>query len=285
MSLDGMIWAVKDAPVANCEEHAVLSVMADEADEAGCGVLLSVRTISERSKVSEREVARCIKDMFDRKLLGLGDQSKALYIRADRRPIVYDLLIPYSWFGRIERVNRNREQKQLPPLTADSRPDIADPPPKARRADYGKKRAPRDKTDGVTNSPVVPPGRGDSQSDRDGVTSSPVGLANGYPQTGKSPRDDWQSDDPEELDPVYNPGGHAAPQAPLRPQEPPSSVPGTEQPLSSQEPQDQPLEVIGNNRPRARGNTASQAGAAPTQRGGPNDVAAERPHEPLRAAS
>lgn len=163
-----MIWAVKDAPVADVEERAVLSQLSEEADESGCGAGISVPTIAERTRLDEQTVRRRIHDMLDRRLLALGDQSIVAYIRADRRPAVYDLLIPYSGFASVARVNRERARKGLPLLTPENRPDIAPPPPLKPRADKGARRgrrrpaaadraaAPATSTDnGVSDSQVV----------------------------------------------------------------------------------------------------------------------------------
>jgi hypothetical protein len=212
MSLDAMVWAVKDAPVADVEEHAVLTVMADEADEAGCGVLLATGTIAKRARVSTKTAQRRIDDMLARKVLGLGDQTRAAYIRADRRPVVYDLLIPFSAYSkrRIDGVNEARAGKQLPPLTPANRPDIEPPPAPKRRADLGKPR----KADGVTSSPPAENDEVTPSTPADGVTTSPPGLVNAHGVTsnseaktalpGQTPsRGDYQTPDP--IDPVLDP--------------------------------------------------------------------------------
>jgi hypothetical protein len=192
MSMDVMIWAVKDAPLKDVYEHAVLTVLSDEADEAGCGVFPSVPTIAERAHCDPREVRRCLVDMEARKILGRGDQALAAYIRADRRPIVYDVLMPASAYGTValERVNRERLRKGRPPLTSENRPDIAPPPPKPRRSDVGKPKKKKVLVDARTASPGV-----------DGRTSSPGGLADAHDRTTRSPRPDYQSANPLVLDP------------------------------------------------------------------------------------
>lgn len=198
-----MVYAVKDAPVADVEEHAVLTVMADESDEGGCGVLLATSTIAKRARVSEKTAQRRIDDMLARKLLGLGDQSKAAYIRRDRRPVVYDILIPYSAYSprAVARVNEARAAKSLPPLTPENRPDIDPPPPTKRRADLGTKRA---KTGGVTGSPPAESDEVTASPPVDGVTTSPGGLANTDGVTTNPPRGVYKSPDPS-FDPVVDP--------------------------------------------------------------------------------
>lgn len=137
MSLDPILWALKDAPVANVEERAVLSIMAERAHEDGCNSYLSQATIAKRALVSDRTVRDRLADMEQRGLIARGDQTAAAHIPADRRPVVYDLLIPYSWFSRIERINDYRDAQGRPPITSEMRPEIADPPPRKRRADLG----------------------------------------------------------------------------------------------------------------------------------------------------
>jgi hypothetical protein len=125
VSLDAFIWTVKDAPKANVEEHGVLSVMADEVNESGLGCFLATSTIAARAILSDKTVQRRIDDMLRRGLIGFGDQTLAAKIRADRRPVVYNILIPYACFGSIKRVNEARVAKGLPPLTPEPCPTPA----------------------------------------------------------------------------------------------------------------------------------------------------------------
>lgn len=205
MSLDALIWAVKDAPVADVEEHAVLTVLADEASEDGCNAFLATSTISRRARVHERTVQRRLDAMEARGLLGRGDQSRAAYIRADRRPVVYDLLIPFTAFANVDRVNQSRAGKGLTPLTPEARPNIAPPPPTKLRSDAGKKKPKKaDATDDTTTSRTD---SGDPQTashPADGVTTSPIGLPVTDGVTTSPGRGDFKSPDPV-LDPVIDP--------------------------------------------------------------------------------
>lgn len=253
MSLDIMVWSVKDAPTADCEEHSVLSVMADEVNESGLGCLLATKTIARRAKTSTRTAQRRIDGMMLRGMIGYGDQTQARYIPADKRPNVYNLLMPYSAYSEkaITRVNESRVARGMPPLTPDRcpnpaavacgcpddagsphankpetcpavvragcgcppehgsphRPDLAEAPPKKRRADAGVKRKPAndqvndpDEDDQTTSHPVDPGGVTTSRP-ADGVTTSPAGLVNADGVTSSSPRGVRKSPDPKELDP------------------------------------------------------------------------------------
>jgi hypothetical protein len=99
-------------------------------------------------------------------LIGPGNPKVAEYIRADRRPPVWDLLIPYNWFPNVERINKERAEKGKVPLTAENRPPIAPPPSKAIRSDKGKKRAKAKAEAAETAGSTAPEERGDSQSTR-----------------------------------------------------------------------------------------------------------------------
>lgn len=211
-----MVWAIKDAPTRDPFEHSVLSVMADEADEDGCGVWLSVPTIAERGKMSDREARDCVKALLERGLIGYGDQDEVpARIRRDRRPVCYDLLIPVSWYSAqvLARVNRFRRDKGRESLTSQGcgrescasrpatargprcphRPDIAPPPPKKRRSDLGKPRPKKD-ANGVTVSTPV-------EEVPNGVTDSPGGLLNTDGVTDRSERGDYQSPNPVSSNP------------------------------------------------------------------------------------
>ncbi|MFE2562140.1 hypothetical protein ACFXGT_40295 [Streptomyces sp. NPDC059352] len=166
MSLEAMVWVLSgDAPVADVNEYAVLGAMADKADPDGCGSWLSKETIAARVHVSEETVKRCWRNMQRRKLIARGDQSLVKHYRADRRPVVYDLLIPFSWFSNVDRVNAERERMGRDPLTPEDRPDLAPAPAKESRSDKGKPR-PKKKP---------PQERGNSETPREETPETPHG--------------------------------------------------------------------------------------------------------------
>ena len=180
MSLDPILWALKDAPVADSLERLILVVLAEHAGSSdGCNAFPSRDTMASLAIADPKTVQRVTQRLIKRRLIARGDQSAARYIRADRRPVVYDLLIPYSWFPNPERMNEERRKRGLPPLTPEDRPDIAPAPEKARRKDAG---VPRKKTAarGDSKSPregqgqsghggTLSPARGDSQSRTGGL--------------------------------------------------------------------------------------------------------------------
>lgn len=217
MSLDAMIWAVKDAPVDDVYQHSVLVVMADEADEAGCTVFLAVSTIAERCRVSERKVQRVLADLLSRRMIGLGDQTRTRHIRGDHRPVVYDLLIPYRAFANVDRVNRARLARGQAELTPDNRPDIADPSPRPVRADAGTTRRGMkgDQSDGVSSShPAtgdgvstshpVKPGTG-CLPERHGVTTKSSDAHLSHQVDGTMAISRGVPGTPDPIDPVINP--------------------------------------------------------------------------------
>lgn len=181
-------WA-EDAPVADVQEFAILAVMAQHAHNDGTGTYQSIPTISRRIRCDERTVLRRVEAMRERGLLTLGDQSLAGKIRADRRPKVYDILIPYEWYSDHQRgtVDAERADRGLPPLAEAERPPIAKPEPARKvRDDAGKPRPKR------TKPAVAPPesgsSRGDYKTPREahaddhGVTSSPIhGVSSRHP--------------------------------------------------------------------------------------------------------
>lgn len=170
MSFEAVLWATSDAPIADVNEFAVLVMMAEKADPDGCASFPSRPTLAKRTKVDSRTVLRSLQRMEERKLIGLGDQRAAEYIRADRRPVVYDLLIPADWFPNLERINAERADKGKPPLNRQNRPPIALPPEKKQRSDKGKTRPVAKATKAVTKRASS---RGDSQTPRE--SESPEG--------------------------------------------------------------------------------------------------------------
>jgi hypothetical protein len=179
MSFEAVLWATNDAPIANVNEFAVLTMLAEKADPDGCNAFPSRPTIAARTTVDPKTVLRALQAMEARGLIAQGDQRAAEYIRADRRPVVYDLLIPYSWFPNIDRINKERQERGRHPLTRSTRPAIAPAPEKKQRSDKGKPRAKKQSADQFESL------RRDFESPRDedgyGVTLSP---ARGGSQSG-----------------------------------------------------------------------------------------------------
>ncbi|MFJ7209783.1 hypothetical protein ACIQWR_40430 [Streptomyces sp. NPDC098789] len=177
MSLEAMVWVLSgDAPVSDVNEYAVLGAMADKADSDGCGSWLAKETIATRVHVSEETVKRCWRNMLRRGLIAKGDQALVRHYRADRRPVVYDLLIPYGWFSNVDRVNAERSRLGRDPLTPQDRPDIAPAPVKPGRADKGKPR-PKQAGDGEGTNP-----RGNSETPRGVTLAEPDGGTTSRPR-------------------------------------------------------------------------------------------------------
>ncbi|MFJ2477743.1 helix-turn-helix domain-containing protein [Streptomyces sp. NPDC087659] len=128
------------APIADVNEFAVLMMLAEKAGEDGCSSFPSRQTISERTRVDPRTVLRALQRLEERRLIAKGDQRAAEYLRKDRRPVVYDLLIPVSWYSRdqLAKVNADRARRGLEPLSPELRPDIEQAPEKSRRSDLKK---------------------------------------------------------------------------------------------------------------------------------------------------
>ncbi|MFJ5121944.1 helix-turn-helix domain-containing protein [Kitasatospora sp. NPDC088548] len=192
MSLDPILWALKDSPAADTIERLLLITLAERADPDGCNAFPSQATLAKAALCDEKTVGRKLKKLVERKLIAQGDQSAARYIPEWRRPVVYDVLIPYKWFGvRAARVNDERSQRGLPPLTETSRPNIAPAPERARRSDCGVKRKP----DG--DDPAQP-GRGDSQSwDSESPLSSSSAGGTDSPDRGDSESQQGGLTDPQ----------------------------------------------------------------------------------------
>lgn len=175
MSFDPVLWAMKDAPVANVEEWAILACLAEHADDDGSNAMPSQATIAKRTKTSPATVKRRIADLESRRIIRRGDQSLAERYPADKRPVVWDLLIPYSWFPSIERIQEYRAEKGRDPLRPGDRPKLSSPPEKPRRADHGKPRPARSTSTPALQEPPLSESDGATSAER-GVSESGTGV-------------------------------------------------------------------------------------------------------------
>ncbi|MFE4461440.1 hypothetical protein ACFROC_29160 [Nocardia tengchongensis] len=208
-----MDWVTSgEAPTADIEEGFILTIMATRADRDGCGVFLSRPKLAKACHVDVKTIDRRIEKLLERKLIGPGDPTspgaqKHAKIRADNRPKLYDVLVPFDWYSekQMADINEDRAAAGREPLTPENRPPIG-PAPVKHRSDKGKKRPERSKKQPAAEAPsrpaetatgglVVPPceaapepvdnsERGDYKSPRGG-TSSPVAGGLVVPQNCK----------------------------------------------------------------------------------------------------
>lgn len=145
MSFDAITWALEHSPVTCPYERLILTCLARRANADGTDAYPSRRTLAAAGLADKSTVTRKLNTLEKRGIIREGDQRAALRIPAHLRPKVYDLLIPFSYYSpvQLERVNRERSDRGLKPLTPEARPDIAPAPERKHRSDKGKKRPPK----------------------------------------------------------------------------------------------------------------------------------------------
>lgn len=185
-----VIWAMKHAPVADALERLILIAMADAADSDGCNSYRSYRSHALIAKdVDEATIRRRQRAMQKRGLIRRDTTpppARYLQIPKNRRPPRWEICIPYSWWSAAQReeIQRERRDRGLPPITAESRPDLPDAPARKPRADKGKpnpnRRPKKARSDGQQDD-----GRGLSQRAQEtsrGVYKTPPGVSTRDPQ-------------------------------------------------------------------------------------------------------
>ncbi|QYN41091.1 hypothetical protein K1T35_47980 (plasmid) [Pseudonocardia sp. DSM 110487] len=200
MSWLALDWA-ETAPVADVYERVILTLMAGRADKDGTGVWLSPGTIARGAVSDEQTVKRRMRALRERGVIAYGDQSLAAKIPANRRPKVYDLMIPVSFYSptQLAEVNRMREENGRPPLTPENRPDLPEAAPSRKaRSDTGTSRPRSAAADEADKQPLTwtdsqgglvdPPAMEAGGSTRPGQGGL-VDPARGVYETPKTPRD------------------------------------------------------------------------------------------------
>jgi hypothetical protein len=94
LSIEATVWALKFAPPMPPQLLGTLFGLADHADKRGRDAYPSVRTLAAYTCKSERSVQRDLKELGKLGLIRLGNQDSASHIPQERRPQVYDLVIP-----------------------------------------------------------------------------------------------------------------------------------------------------------------------------------------------
>lgn len=161
-------WASEAAPVVDVHERVILSKLANHANDDGCDAYPGKPKMA-RAAISHPETVRTkLRSLEKRGLIARGDQRLVNHYPADKRPVVYDVQIPASWYSeqQLARVNRDRAEAGKEPLNSTNRPDLAPAPQKSERSDKGKpnpKRSPKKTTDtgsgADSQTPVEPRGQ------------------------------------------------------------------------------------------------------------------------------
>ena len=115
MSLDAMLWALKEAPVSDPTEALILVALADAANSDGTAAFPSRNTIAEWARCSVPTVARRLKALEGRGLIERGDQNLVAIltkIPPDRRPVVWNLRLDKR---RINLIGRSPEPNDVSP--------------------------------------------------------------------------------------------------------------------------------------------------------------------------
>ena len=96
MSLKAMVWAINEASVTKQSHLCILMALADNADDTGRNAWPSVATIARKARCSVRSVYRYLEEMENAGLIRRGDESFVKHLPANRRPIVWDLVMSVS---------------------------------------------------------------------------------------------------------------------------------------------------------------------------------------------
>lgn len=96
MSIQAMAWAIEQREVTDPQSRLVLICLANYADAVGANAFPSISRLCGDTGLSESSVRRRLRELEERVMIGRGNQAiSAAHIgRADRRPTVYDLIIP-----------------------------------------------------------------------------------------------------------------------------------------------------------------------------------------------
>lgn len=170
MSLYPILWAVEHAPIVDAEERAILVALVSKGDFDGCNCYRSYATLAKAARVDERTAMRKIKAMTQRKLIRPQPGPKPeswKKLKRDKRPVVREVMVPASFWSavQLEEINRQRAERGRKPITPETRPDLAEAPPKKARADKGKPNPKRSRKKKADPTPETPE-RGVSKSPR-----------------------------------------------------------------------------------------------------------------------
>lgn len=95
MTILTMVWALKRAPVPANDPvaHLVLIAYADHANDDGTAAWPSVATVASYARCTPRTVHTKLRVLLEHGLMRPGDQQLVDHLPANRRPVVYDLVM------------------------------------------------------------------------------------------------------------------------------------------------------------------------------------------------
>jgi hypothetical protein len=93
VSLKVITWVLYEAPVTTQSHLLVLLALADRAHDDGSAAYPAREWIADRARCSVRSVASHLRALEDAGLIRKGDQELVSHFRADRRPVVYDVVM------------------------------------------------------------------------------------------------------------------------------------------------------------------------------------------------
>jgi hypothetical protein len=105
MSMQAMVWALEHAPDVPAQALGVLMGLANHADERGRGAYAGQELLAEYARKSDRQTRTDLARLEDAGLIRRGDQGLVAHLRADKRPVVWDLAM--------ERVKGKSDRKSV----------------------------------------------------------------------------------------------------------------------------------------------------------------------------
>src|SRR5690606_12716840 len=93
VSIQAIVWVLEESPITKPSHVPVLLSLSNEADFDGKGAFPSQRTMAWQTRKTERAVRNDLEALKADGLIRPGDQARAAYIAADRRPMVWDLAL------------------------------------------------------------------------------------------------------------------------------------------------------------------------------------------------
>lgn len=159
MSIEAYTWALTDTKVGDATRKLVLAGLANHAHKDGRHAFPSKATLADYAECSPKTVGRHLKVLLDDGWIREGDQQTVAHLRADRRPVVYDVAMSettrLAW--QTERAATNTPTPRgdnLSPRTAEATTDPG--------TERGDNLSPRETGHGGTHGGTKQASRGDT---------------------------------------------------------------------------------------------------------------------------